>query len=140
MVGETDLRQSEPDCVRGVLGRFAHSVAAERRVHVVISGQWHERTLKEPRLERQTNLSAVLELNTRAADADVLGVNPAQFNPRLESVRGLAALMVAVGHAFAVYPSTAAKPLLWIFNGDAAGDVVLCSERVGAWNGSATRG
>ena len=46
MIGEADFLQSQGDGVRGVLGRLAHRVAAERRVHVVISRQRHGRSVE----------------------------------------------------------------------------------------------
>jgi peptidoglycan/LPS O-acetylase OafA/YrhL len=47
-------------------------------------------------------------------------VNPKQFNPRLESMRGIAALIVAAYHASCVYQAGRVESVLWILNGDAA--------------------
>ncbi len=59
------------------------------------------------------------------ADTDERAVKETRFDPRLEAIRGLAALMVAVGHALVVYPvqdfaRTTTLALRTIFNGDSA--------------------
>ena len=54
VVGESDLGEAEFDGARGILCRLARGVAAERRVHVIIWRQSHERSVAGKAIQSQS--------------------------------------------------------------------------------------